>query len=140
MKKTVIILRSVPGAGKSTVAEYLQSLGQYSGTNPVICCADDYFMVDGEYKYEGKNIGKAHEYCFTRFTSAINDPFFSLVIVANTSTRTKDVEQYRNAAIEKGAMCFVMTIENWHDGKDVHDVPEEVKSNMRNTLRSSIKL
>ena len=50
--KTLIILRGVPGCGKSTVAEVLSNNGKYP-----VCTADDFFMKDGEYKWNPKQLG-----------------------------------------------------------------------------------
>lgn len=139
MKKTVIILRAVPGSGKSTFADYLKYI--YKGiTNPIICCADDYFMVDGEYKFDFAKLGAAHTMCFNKFVNAIESEFCQLIIVANTSTRESDVNRYRNVAIANDCMVFVITLENWHNGMDVHNVPEEAKENMKKQLLASIKL
>lgn len=139
--KTVIILRGVPGNGKSTVADYIETLAVTSSSrSATICCADDYFIDDnGDYVYDRNKIHLAHEWCQKLFKCSL-DIADDLIIVANTSTREKDVNTYRNMAIEYGYIVFVMTVENWHNGKDVHNVPEDVKDNMRNQLKQSIKL
>jgi len=52
--KELFLLRGLPGSGKSTLAK---SLG---GINIE---ADQYFMVDGEYKFDSSKIKLAHNYC-----------------------------------------------------------------------------
>lgn len=138
MKKIVYILRGIPGCGKSTFAEQLTtSVGKYTST--AICTADDYFTHDGEYKYISENIGSAHAWCKCNFEENILDGT-DIIVVANTAVREKDVKHYRNLAIEHGYNVFVLTVENWHDGKNSHTVPEETLEKMSNTLRQTIKL
>lgn len=136
MENTVIILRGIPGNGKSTLAEYLNGLTD----DAVICCADDYFTDDkGNYNFDASKLFQAHRECSYKFEEAVkySKP---LVILANTNTRTSDVNNYREMAIFYGYRVFVLTVENWHGGKDVHNVPEEAKERMKKQLMASIKL
>lgn len=135
----VFILRSVPGAGKSTLAETLASMKSDLQTSR-ICCADDYFTDEkGNYNFKQEEIGNAHAYCKRQYSDAISKKV-DFIIVANTSTRASDVNYYRNIAIENRYTCFVLTVENWHDGKNVHSVPEDVLAKMKDQLIRSIKL
>jgi uridine kinase len=45
--KVLIILRGLPGSGKTSVAEYLAN--DYPG---IICCVDDYHIIDGVYNWK----------------------------------------------------------------------------------------
>lgn len=135
--KVVYILRAIPGSGKTTVAEHIKEINK---DDTVICCADDYFMdKEGNYNWDAEKIGNAHGYCKYTFGKALEKEV-PVVIVANTSTATKDVKFYRNLAIEAGYTVFVVTIENWHNGKDVHNVPDEVKLRMKAQLMNTIRL
>lgn len=140
----VIILRGIPGSGKSSVADFLVKMAKNQrvtvDTQSVICCADDYFTdKEGNYNYKQEEIGNAHAYCKRLFNDSIAKKV-PYIIVSNTSTRASDVNYYRNIAVENRYMCFVMTVENWHNGIDVHNVPEEVKEKMREQLKNSMKL
>lgn len=137
MNKIVYILRAIPGSGKSTLAEELCNTSKSS----VICCADDYFtdIETGEYNWSIEKIGSAHQWCQSFFKEAIEDGT-EIIVVANTNTTEKEVNVYRNPAIEAGYTVFVLTVENWHNGKDVHNVPEATKEAMRTKLRNSSKL
>jgi tRNA uridine 5-carbamoylmethylation protein Kti12 len=134
----VFILRGVPGNGKSTLAETLSYMPE-NFNKSVICCADDYFMKDGKYVFNQNEIGNAHAFCKRKFNEAIANKV-EYVIVANTSTKASDVNYYRNIAIENRYICYVLTVENWHDGKNEHNVPEDVLVKMRDQLKNSIKL
>lgn len=55
----MIIMRGVPGSGKTTIVKYLVEKFE---TN-CVCSADNYFMRNGTYVYERSKIKHAHEYC-----------------------------------------------------------------------------
>ena len=134
--KNVYILRAVPGAGKSKLADELVS-GKESS---IICCADDYFTdADGNYLWYPEGLYPAHKWCQELFAENLADGT-ETIVVANTNTREKDVNAYRKLAIEAGYTVFVLTVENWHNGMDVHNVPEEAKEKMREQIKNSQKL
>lgn len=137
--KAVYILRAVPGSGKSLLADNLKRMVKAEGGECVICCADDFFMKDGKYVWDGDKIGNAHMWCKDKFYNAIIKSV-DTIIVSNTNTTAKDVKHYRNIAIEHGYMVFVMTLENWHDGKDEHNVPDDIKLAMADSLKNSLRL
>lgn len=135
MQKQVFILRGVPGCGKSTLADTLLQIG-ISSTN---CCADDWFMQDGEYKFDFKKLGYTHLACQHKFETALLDEV-ETIVVSNTSTRATDVNWYRNKAMEAGYRVTVLTVENWHNGIDLHNVSDTTKEIMKGQLLNSIKL
>jgi len=92
--KKVIILRGVSGSGKSTQVYNIQD--QYK-MGCRVCSADDYFIQDGEYKFNISKLSQAHVACFGKF---LNGMRFSneLIIVDNTFTRIWEVENYIKAA------------------------------------------
>jgi len=137
--KIVYILRAVPGSGKSLFADNIEIMEKANGRNCLICCADDYFMKNGKYVWDGDKIGLAHMWCKEIFENAVVNGV-DTVIVANTNTTAKDVKHYRNIAVEYGYVVFVMTLENWHDGKDEHNVPDDVKLAMADSLKNSLRL
>ena len=137
---TVIILRGIPGAGKNLIADTIANLTVLSGRNTVICCADDYYIEKyGYYKWVADEIHDAHNWCEAKFKKALED-CVDVIIVANTCTRERDVNAYRNVAIKHNYITHVLVVENWHNGKDTHNVPEDVKDAMTDQLKNSIKL
>jgi predicted kinase len=139
MKRHLIILRGVPGCGKSTVAEflamYVDGIGQSS--KYTICCADDFFMKDGEYKFNPKALGIAHKVCTEKCEKAMIAGE-ERVIVANTSTTEKELKPYMELAEKHGYMVFSLIVENRHGGTNVHNVPEESLTKM--VERFSVRL
>jgi len=134
--KHLIILRGVPGCGKSTVAEILSDMGMDVEKAPV-CTADDFFMKDGEYKFNPKALGIAHKVCQDKCEKAMADGV-KRVIVANTSTTEKEIKPYMNMAKKYGYMTFSLIVENRHGGKNEHGVPVEALKKMEE--RFSFKL
>lgn len=60
--KKVIILSGTSGSGKSTLASKLAK-----ENNGIICSTDNFFMVNGEYKFDIKFISEAHQWCYGQF-------------------------------------------------------------------------
>lgn len=136
MKKVVYILRSIPGAGKTTLAEALTDNEKSS----VICCADDYFTdEEGNYNWDAEKIGSAHLWCQNLFVENLKDGT-EIIVAANTNTRTKDVNFYKVLAEEYDYKVFVTVVENYHNGKNSRGVPDETLDKMENAIKTNIKL
>ncbi len=136
MKKIVYILRAIPGSGKSTLADELVD----NSFSSVICCADDYFTDEhGNYNWDQEKIGSAHLWCRQLFLDNLENNT-EIIVVANTNIMESDVNKYRKLALEYDYKIFVLTVENWHNGNDIHNVPDEVKTIMKEKLMNSIKL
>lgn len=131
MEKTLIILRGIPGCGKTTLAETL---------SPYICCADDYFTdEEGNYNWNVNDIGKAHDYS-RKLCKGYMIAGKDKIVVANTNTSEKEMRPYTNLAKTYGYTVFYLVVENRHGGTDTHGVPEETKEKMENRLRNNLKL
>lgn len=125
MGKTVVILRGLPGSGKSTFADLISG-----GRQEVVCTADDYFMVNGEYKFDPRKLHDAHRACFDKFISLINNEE-PLIVVANTGVRKTEFLQYMKNAVFNGYRVIVSIVENHRGGKSIHNVPDDTIESMR---------
>ncbi len=89
---TVVILRGVPGSGKSFLAtnsiEYRNDPSQLA-----VCSADEYFIKDGVYKFVPELIPDAHEYCLQKFLRLVSNSKF--VIVDNTNSQLWEYQIYK---------------------------------------------
>ena len=130
IEKALIILRGIPGCGKSTFAELIVSKEK-------ICTADDYHMVDGEYQWKPENVHAAHSWCQNK-ARGLMECGVSPVVIANTSTTEKEFAPYLEFAEEFGYTVFTIIVENRPGGVNTHGVPEETIKKM--TDRFSIKL
>ena len=100
--KRVIIMRGLPGSGKSTKAK------TYDGT---IVSADDYFIVDGVYKFSAILLGSAHRSCYYKFREAV-DRGDATIIVDNTNISPKEYKRYRRYAEKRGYTVTIDSIES----------------------------
>ena len=128
MKRSLIILRGLPGSGKTSLAEILDA---------PICSEDDYFMKDGRYLWTTDELGSAHQWCLGRCEFNMRQDA-DKIIVANTSTSARELKPYYDLAQKYGYQVFSVIVENRHEGKNIHNVPEETLRKM--SERFSIKL
>ena len=83
-KPSLTIIRGVSGSGKTRVAK--------NATNGVICSADDYFMVDGEYRFDPTKLGEAHGACFRKAIDLLQKGVD--VVIDNTNTSVAETAPY----------------------------------------------
>jgi len=139
MEKTLYIVRGVPGCGKSTFAKRLIN------DDFLICEADKYFIdkTTKEYNFDPTKIKEAHKWCQELVEtymkdSLSNDNFYREIVVSNTFTMEWEMEPYYELSKKYGYKVFSIIVENRHDGKNSHGVPEEKIQIMKN--RFEIKL
>jgi hypothetical protein len=86
-----MIVRGLPGSGKDT---FLRSLERHNKQAISVCSADDYFMVDGEYRFAPERLTEAHDHCFKKFAEQCNDGSHDIIAVSNTNTRLFEMSPY----------------------------------------------
>lgn len=129
MEKNLVIVRGIPGCGKTTFAKLL---------GRAICTADDWHTDrEGNYNWKPENVAKAHEWC-KRKCKRFMKAGISTVIVANTSTQEKEFVPYIMMAKNYGYKIHTVIVENRHGGVNEHGVPDETIKKM--TDRFEIKL
>jgi predicted kinase len=117
----VTILRGIPGCGKST---YAQKLMSERLNNCDIVSADDFFMVNGVYRFDPSRLPTAHLECYKRFCYGLTKE--RDVIVDNTNTTAWEVAAYYQFAIAAGATVEVVRF--YYDpvlahARNIHGVP-----------------
>lgn len=134
--KDIIILRGIPGSGKTTLSEViLQSNFNDSAT---VLSADNFFTDEnGVYNFEPSKIKEAHADCQLKCAELMKMEV-SRIVVANTFTQEWEMDSYYEMAERYGYRLHSIIVENRHGGKNVHGVPDEKIEQMRN--RFSIKL
>jgi len=155
-KKTLFLLRGIPGCGKSTTADILSENGKY----PVLS-ADMYFEnAVGGYEWDGAKIKDAHAWCKFQLEGLMTDSFgenqrgtriaspqgylsgfffsFDKIFVANTFTQEWEMEGYYELAGRYGYMVISLICENRHGGSNLHNVPEEKLGQMKERFQISL--
>ena len=138
--KNLYLVRGLPGSGKSTLALTLAN-----GSEFLVCEADKYFIdkETGEYKFDISKIKDAHEWCRNTVEmymndSLMNNQFYTTIVVSNTFTQSWEMVNYYKLAEKYGYRVTSIIVENRHDGKNIHGVPDDKVEIMRN--RFEIKL
>ena len=107
--KTVIIVRGVPGCGKTTyVVELAENLELQHGVKVEICSADDYFKdANGVYRYDPTKKAQAHQFCMWKFLRALLHNKSGLIVADNTFIHGWEYHNYALAAKLAGWDCEV---------------------------------
>jgi predicted kinase len=119
--KELFLLRGLPGAGKTTLAKSLSGLHLE---------ADQYFMEDGEYKFDASKLKEAHAWCQNAVRVWMTNSV-EKIVVSNTFTQTWEMDYYFELAKEHGYRVYSLVVENRHGGENVHNVPTEKVEQMR---------
>lgn len=111
------MLRGLPGAGKSTLAKQLSEVGKY----PVLSI-DSYFTNEkGEYDFKFDENHKAYKACEQQTEEALKQNTLK-VFVDNTFTLDWEIEPYFKLASKYNYQLHVLTVENYHNSGNVHNV------------------
>jgi len=145
MSKYAIIMRGIPGSGKSTVAKMIAEgcfPGQFSSTDVdegqwfsdyVIHSTDDLCMVDGEYQFDIELAGERHAQNLENFKWSMEDGI-ECVICDNTNVKFSQYSPYIRAAESAGYR--VVLVEMPHPApilaaaRNAHGVPLETINQM----------
>ena len=119
--KSLFLLRGLPGAGKSAIAEILSEKGKYP-----FFSIDDYFIDQstGEYSFDYKTNHLAYKHCENMTREALSSGC-DKVFVHNTFTAEWEMEPYFKMASEMSYNVFVLTVENRHGGKNIHEISSD---------------
>ncbi|MBP8083352.1 MAG: AAA family ATPase [Spirochaetes bacterium] len=119
--KSLFLLRGLPGAGKTAIAGILSENGKY----PVFSI-DDYFTDDltGDYTFDYKTNHLAYKHCEKMTFEALSSGF-EKVFVHNTFTAEWEMEPYFKMASDFSYLIFVLTVENRHGGKNIHEISSD---------------
>jgi predicted kinase len=132
----LILLRGVPGSGKSTFANVI--LQQPNNNPQEVLSADDFFVNnEGVYIFDGTKIKEAHNYCQFRCSERMRQEI-SRIVVANTFTQEWEMETYYEMAKRYNYRVHSVIIENRHGNENIHGVPENKLQIMKD--RFEIKL
>jgi predicted kinase len=132
----LILLRGIPGSGKSTLGEVIL---HYPGVNSVdVLSADNFFIDDkGNYNFDPTKLKMAHNDCQQKCVEKMKYGF-SKIVVANTFTEKWEMDIYYEIAERYKYRVHSVIVENRHESKSIHDVPEEKIEQMKNRFNISL--
>lgn len=132
--RQIVILRGISGSGKSTMvgSEFPMA---------VKVSADDFFMVDGEYRFDPSKLSLAHQACWRAFYAAIQAEA-PLIVVDNTNTTVGEISPYVLPAQANGYSVKIITIECDPEvaaTRNAHGVSPQVVRGMAQRLEEQTK-
>jgi predicted kinase len=130
--KKIILLRGLPGSGKSSLAKLM------SNALTGFVESDMYFIQNGEYKFDASKLRQAHAWCQNQVEKWMGPHGLDDIIISNTFTQEWEMQPYFELAEKYGYVIFSLVVENRHGGKNVHNVPEDKLEQMKN--RFELKL
>ena len=102
MNKELVLMRGLPGGGKSTEATMLCNEHLMAGGQTIaICSTDGYHMVDGEYVFNADMLGYFHRQNQKR-AKAYMMLETELIIVDNTNIKHGDMKPYKDLGEKLG--------------------------------------
>ncbi|XP_077015109.1 uncharacterized protein LOC143681722 isoform X2 [Tamandua tetradactyla] len=108
LQKLLILLRGLPGSGKTTLSRILLAQSR----DGIVFSTDDYFHHQDGYRYNVTQLGDAHDWNQNRAKQAI-DQGRSPVIIDNTNTQAWEMKPYVEMAIGKGYRVEFHEPETW---------------------------
>lgn len=137
--KIAVIMRAIPGSGKSTFAKKIKTSAEANGITCSIHSSDEKFMIDGEYKFDPKLLGAHHLANHREFCKSMADGT-NVVIGDNTNIKRKDYMTYVESAKAAGyrvvSVTFVPGEVDMHFHRNVHAVPMEVIQRMKDSFNT----
>lgn len=135
-KKIAVIMAGPSGAGKSTYA-------RNNFPNHQMCSTDNFFMEDGEYKFDPRKLGEFHKLNKAQFLDLCQNG--ALVGCDNTNVSISQIAWYVDTALLFGydvhVFAFVAkdsTLEICAK-RNAHGVPANAIKRMNNNIKKMVK-
>lgn len=128
----LILIRGLPGSGKSTKAQEVSNHYAKCGFTVAHVENDQYLKENGKYLFTPERSKIAREQCLAGASTSIAHGV--VAIVANTFTKYSEMVPYFTAAERHGVPVKVIEMNNTF--KSTHDVPDDVMETMKNRWES----
>ena len=133
--KVLVILRGVPGSGKSRLAVGITDVTLGPGNNSHhILSTDDFFVQQRGYVYDPSKLQEAHGWNHRRAFQAMSRGM-SPVIIDNTNTQMWEMKPYAMMATDYGYIIEILEPDTWW----VFNDKELAKRNSHGVPRAKIR-
>jgi predicted kinase len=133
----LILLRGIPGSGKTTLGETILHQPGSNNTNNVLS-ADDFFIDEsGNYNFDSTKLKEAHNMCQQKCAERMKMEL-SKIVVANTFTENWEMKSYFDMAERYKYRVHTIVVENRHGGKNIHGVPDDKLQIMKNRFEINL--
>ncbi|XP_050416373.1 uncharacterized protein LOC126830144 [Patella vulgata] len=136
-KLVLVLLRGLPGSGKSHLAREIKG-------NGIILSTDDYFIQDGIYMFEPNDLPTAHIWNRQRAINAM-EAGTNPVIIDNTNTKIWEMKPYAKSALQNGYNIVIMEPDTpWKfkarelQAKNIHGVSKDVIHKMKDRYDKNV--
>ena len=117
---SLILLRGLPGSGKTLLAKVLSEDGKYP-----LFSVDDFFTdSQGNYTFDFEKNYLAYKLCEENTYQSMQSNV-EKIFIHNTFTLAWEIEPYFKLASEFNYTVFVVTVENRHATKNIHQITDE---------------
>jgi tRNA uridine 5-carbamoylmethylation protein Kti12 len=125
----VVILRGMPGSGKTSFARFMKLYATSRGLSARRCSADRYFDRLTGFNFNAAELSEAHQQCKQRFDDFIQAGV-DVVIVDNTNIRRDEFEYYQTHARcirfcqVVSFICTSVHEAVWLNSRSLHKLPD----------------
>lgn len=123
--KICVIMQGPPGSGKSTFVRTL--LPEHA----IVCSADEFFVRDGEYRFDPSRLKDAHAYCKRVFEEAVELGVLC-VVVDNTNLLAEHAKPYIELARQYSYNVVICTATGEYP--NTHGVPDHAVQRLKNRM------
>jgi predicted kinase len=134
MPLNVILLRGLPGSGKTTLASLWSAI-----PGAVVVSLDDYFTdAAGNYHFRFQDNHLAYQQCIDRVAEAMIHAS-PTIVVHNTFVYDWEMKPYLDLAKKYTYRLHVCTVEKYHSSTNVHEVSQEQIEKMAEKYQVRLK-
>jgi broad-specificity NMP kinase len=141
-RKFCIILRGLPGTGKTIMAQLLSTIA--APGKSVTLGADSFFTSEGKFSFDKTRLKEAHESTFADFKAEIEKQT-PLIIVDNTNIKNFHYWHYLDWAQRNGYIVGILTMPHNDVSnrelaeRNVHGVDQNTIRRMRHSFEWEIE-